>query len=113
MLCLPEMFSNIIVGLKWKGRFGWYVSYKEMWFLDETLLIEEYAKWAIEKGLPPEPQTRPDDVRYHLPILSEKNVDEFLPRIAKYSAATNELREYLMLAMEYNSRTDVFYEYIE
>jgi hypothetical protein len=83
-----------------------------MWFLDETELSMEYARWAERKGLPLEPLMAEENERYNLPILSEKNVDVFIPRIAKYAVTADELREYLKVALELESREDVFYDYL-
>jgi len=112
MLCLPKAYENIIVGLKWENSFGWYVSCKEMWFLDETILIKAYLEWAHDKGLPPESAISEDDERYGIPILNEDNIDLFLGRIAKYSAALDELREHLKQEVKNNNLEDVFYDWL-
>ena len=112
MQCLPEAYKNIIVGLRWRGQFAWYISLKEMWFLDETELEREYEQWCREKGLPLDFAVSKDDERYGILVLSEENIELFLPRISKYVAPTDELREYLKLAMETETQNDVFFEYM-
>ena len=111
MQCLPEAYKNIIVGLKWRGQFTWYISLKEMWFLDETELEIEYEQWCREKGLPLDFAVSKNDERYGILVLSEENIELFLPRISKYAAPTDELREYLKLAMETETQ-NVFFEYM-
>lgn len=112
MQCLPEAYKKIIVGLKWNGQFSWYVSEKEMWFLDETILEKEYEQWCREKNLPLDFAVSKDDERYGILVLSEKNIQLFLPRIAKYAATVDDLQEYLKLSMEIDTPDDVFYEYM-
>lgn len=112
MQCLPEAYKNIIVGLRWRGQFTWYISLKEMWFLDETELESEYEQWCREKGLPLDFAVSKDDERYGILVLSEENIELFLPSISKYVAPTDELREYLKLAMETETLADVFFEYM-
>ncbi|MPN40665.1 hypothetical protein SDC9_188203 [bioreactor metagenome] len=112
MQCLPEAYKNIIVGLKWRGKFAWYVSLKDMWFLDETALEREYEQWCKRKGLPLNFAVSEDDERYGLCVLNEKNVNLFLPRIAKYAVSSDELREYMKLAMNIKSRDEVTLEYM-
>ena len=34
MLLEPSMTENVIVGVMWKNRFQWYVTRKEIWFMD-------------------------------------------------------------------------------
>ena len=109
---LPEAYKNIIVGIKWRGQFAWYVSLKEMWFLDETESERAYEQWCKEKGLPLDFAVSTDDERYGLPVLNEENIDLFLPRISKFIIPTDELREYLKLAMGIKDRDDVLYEYM-
>lgn len=112
MLCLPEAYKSIIVGLKWRGRFTWYVSLKEIWNLDETELTNEYEHWCSKKGLPLNFANSEDDERYGILVLSEDNIELFLPRIIKYAVSVDELREYLTLAMEIETREDVFFQFM-
>ncbi len=112
MLYLPKAYENIVVGLKWNGCFGWYVSYKEMWFLDQNVLIEAYMEKAHERGIPPESTMSEEDERYGIPVLNEDNIDLFLGRIAKYSAAVSELREHLKQDKKDNGSEEVFYDWL-
>ena len=112
MLCFPKAYENIVVGLKWKGCLGWFVSNKEMWFLDETILIKAYLEWARDKGLSNESTISEEDERYDIPILSEDNIDIFLERIAKYHVTVDELRECLKHDIKNSSLEDVFYDWL-
>lgn len=112
MQCLPEAYKNIIVGLRWKGQFAWYVSLKDMWFLDETKLEKEYEKWCKDKGLSFDFAVSKDDERYGFLVLNEGNIDVFLPRISKFGASADELREYMKLAMDIKTIDDVIFEYM-
>ena len=86
----PIECENIIVGIKWKGEFNWYVSEKEMWFMNETLFP------TSDKDVPPE-LIPPDDPRYQLEIVDENTVDIFMPRIEKFKVPVDELCELLEL----------------
>ena len=93
----PVYCENIIVGVKWKGEFNWYVSEKEMWFMNETKfsLTEEQRAMLVEI---------PDDPRYQLEIVDENTVDIFMPRIEKFKVPVDELCELL----EFNILTEEF-----
>ena len=112
MRILPEAYKNIIVGLRWREKFAWYVSLKDIWFLDQTELEREYEQWCKKKGLPLNFAVSEDDERYGIFVLNEENINLFLPRIAKYAVSSDELREYMKLAMNIKSRDEVTLEYM-
>jgi len=114
MQCLPKAYQDIIVGLNWKGQFSWYVSEKEMWFMDLNKLRDITIKRFTEEGIPLSRMwsTEDDEERGNIRILSEESIDLFLPRISKYAASVDELREYLKLAIEIETREYVFFEYM-
>lgn len=112
MKCLPEAYENIIVGLKWRDRFAWYVSVKEMWFLVETIGQERAEQWCQEKCFPLEDAVFQEDERYGIPVLNENTIDAFLPRISAYAAPVDELRDFMKLTLELSGREDAFYTYM-
>ena len=112
MLLEPLATENIIVGVKWNSCFGWYVTKKNLWFMDFNKMDEAYAKKFEEYGLPFSNLAfgDPDPERQDIPILDENTIVMFSPRIKKYSVTVDDLREHLRLCVEIESPTQVFYD---
>jgi len=114
MLLEPAMTENIIVGVMWKGRFRWYVTEKEIWFMDSNKMkTADEKKWK-EYGLPLSNLVygAEDPEREGIPILDENTIELFSLRIEKYAVTVDELRELLEFCIATESRVDVFYDFL-
>ncbi len=81
--------NNIIVGVLFDGQFDWYVTDKELWYLDYKKRIDAFRKkgYEIENFI--------DDTRKDLLVLSSNNAGQFLREIEKCKFTTNDLRQFL------------------
>lgn len=91
MLLEPLYAENIIVAIIYNNEFKWYVTDKELWFLDYNKLDNAYKSLGIKIQDNNEPEER-----RKIKVLDNENVDIFLQRINKYIATKDELN-YLLL----------------
>jgi hypothetical protein len=107
MKCFPEYAMNIIVGVQHQGRWGWYITEKEVWFLDYIKWSEAYGEGTEELGQ----RWLDDDYCVYFPIVDEKTAPLFLEAIRDYRVETEELRECMMVYIEsqadYNEMLDL------
>lgn len=45
---VPEYNEDIIVGVYYDNFFNWYVTDKEIWFLDYKKRIDAFKKWDLK-----------------------------------------------------------------
>jgi len=90
MLIEPCGNENVVVLVKFDSRFHYYVTDKELWFLDDVI-DDEY--WKANGWVIPEVQGERADFE----LLDETNVSQFLPVIAQYEVDFEELKEYYNL----------------
>ncbi|WPK12114.1 hypothetical protein R6U77_00050 [Lysinibacillus louembei] len=113
MLLEPKMLENIIVGLLVDNSFNWYVSPKDLWFLDRKKQEEAYMLKFKEIGLGNiGGNIHTDDERTGIEILDEHSIIEFTPKINKYSVSREELREALKLNLLTKSKEDTIYTFL-
>ncbi|KJD42533.1 hypothetical protein [Paenibacillus terrae] len=113
MLLEPKALENIIVGLLVENSFKWYISPKDLWFLDRKKQEDAFIKKFKELGLKNIGNNiEEDDERKGIAVLDEHSFIEFVPRINKYSVSTDELRESLKLNLLTKSKEDTFYTFI-
>ncbi|ANF97581.1 hypothetical protein [Paenibacillus bovis] len=91
-----EYAENIIIAVKFKGEFTWFVTEKDYWYLD----LVKWENAFIDKGHAIFNQGDYSD-RFDIPILDEKSADAFLCEISEYKASKEELSE-LILAIDLN-----------
>lgn len=91
MVLEPLYAENIIVAVIYNNEFKWYVTDKELWFLDYNKLDSVYKNLGISI----EDNNEPEE-RVGLKVLDNENVDVFLQKINKYIATKEELN-YLLL----------------
>lgn len=92
MYILPECNVNTVVGVVYKGKFSWYVTEREFWYLN----------MIMEDGLHGE--------RVGIEILDTDTFEVFQKRIEIYKTSTDELREYFIIADEYN-KEDAYFDF--
>ena len=114
MLLEPISTENIIVGVRWNGHFSWYVTMKDLWFMDSEKLKAAYIKKFEESGIPLSNLDFGEDEpeRQEIPLLDENTFIKFEPRIKKYLVTANELKENLKLSIGVNSLENVFYDFL-
>lgn len=93
-----EYAQNIIVGVIFQTKFEWYVSEKEIWFLD----LKKHMQAYTDKGYPPR---NPDDFsgRFDIPIVNEETAQIFLKAMEQYKVKRDELSDLLITTI---SKTD-------
>ncbi|WP_252254144.1 hypothetical protein [Clostridium sp. ZBS12] len=91
----PDGIEDVVVLIKSDNFYQYYVSEKECWMLNITVL--EVADWPNE------------DIRYGIPILNEDNICEFKEGIKKLEVSKKELKEYYMIYKELYGDLDAHY----
>lgn len=86
MKLLPLYAENIIVGTKNNGIFNWYVTDKELWFLDFCKLVKAYS----EKGFSGF-EAIDENERSGIDVLDENSATHFLKKIEMYKVKELEL----------------------
>ncbi|MES5894465.1 hypothetical protein [Bacillus cereus group sp. RP43] len=91
MILEPLYAENIVVAVIYNNEFRWYVTDKELWFLDYSKLDNAYKNLgvSIENNYEMEE-------RNGIKVLDNENVEVFLLRINKYNVTKEELN-YLLL----------------
>ncbi|TRW21019.1 hypothetical protein FL857_12285 [Criibacterium bergeronii] len=101
MLIEPIYAENIIVGVIWNKIFKWYVTEKDLWFLDYNKLDKGY----LEKGYDIE-DIVDDNERRGIEVLDKNTVDIFLDRISKYLTTEYELNNLFNKISEFDDCLD-------
>ncbi|MED2184319.1 hypothetical protein [Bacillus wiedmannii] len=91
MILEPLYAENIIVAVIYKNEFRWYVTDKELWFLDYYKLDQAYKNIGISIG-----DNDKTEERNEIKVLDYENVEVFLVRINQYKT-TKEALNYLLL----------------
>lgn len=86
MMLLPKYAETLIVGVKLNSNFSWYISDKELWYLDLRKLIQAYEK----KGFLI-PESEDFSNRFNIDIVNEDNAEQFLSKMSAYVVKTEEL----------------------
>lgn len=87
----PDYMENIIVGVLLNDKFSWYVSDKDLWFLDYSKMIQSFEKKGFEIDV-----ENIDDKRKGMIILDTENAAEFLKRIEINKVTSSELHSALL-----------------
>lgn len=106
MVLEPLYAENIIVAVIYKDEFKWYVTDKELWFLDYNKLDNESE--TLDIGVEEEYEA---DERKGIKILNRDNADIFLQRINKDIATTEELNSLLCKCIESRTESDEILNY--
>ncbi|MCW1242514.1 hypothetical protein [Bacillus pretiosus] len=91
MILEPLYAKNIIVAVIYKNEFRWYVTDKELWFLDYNKLDNAYKNLGI--SIEDNDET---EERNEIKVLDHENVEVFLVRINQYKTTKEDLN-YLLL----------------
>lgn len=90
-IVLSDFSENIIVGVVYNNIYNWYVTDKEIWFLDYKKRIKIFGDKGFEIK-----EEYLDESRQNLLILDSHNINIFLDRISEHKISTNELRRFLI-----------------
>src|SRR4051794_30187263 len=77
---MPEISyaDNIIVGVIHKTKWFWYVSEKELWFMD----LVKFSQAFVNKGHNADMTNFSE--RFNIPVINEETVEQFLAEIEQY-----------------------------
>lgn len=113
MLFEPDGITKIIIGTRINNDFNWYITDKDLWFMDYEKLHNDYKKKFENLKIPYNMDNHEDqNERKGLPILNEISIHELKPRIDKYKVTVDELRELLKMHLSFNSKEDTYYCFI-
>ncbi|KKI89761.1 hypothetical protein WQ54_24780 [Bacillus sp. SA1-12] len=86
-----EYAETIIVGVLYREKWNWYVTDKEMWFLD----LIKFEKAFIDAGYE---LYNPGDYsdRFDIPIINRHTVANFIEYIEEYKVTTTQLAKMLL-----------------
>lgn len=87
MLLEPQYAQNIIVAVIFHGEWRWYVTDKELWFLDLNKLTNAFS----DKGY--DMNEEDDSERFGIRVLSEQTADLFLSLIQELRVEVTDLRQ--------------------
>ncbi|EOP72617.1 hypothetical protein KOW_01185 [Bacillus cereus VDM006] len=92
----PLYTKNVIVGIKYKNKFNWYITEPDLWYLDYNQAGYAPDEYAEE--------------RKDISILNENTIDNFLERIEKYEVFTEEIRSNFLSELS-NNGEETIYDY--
>lgn len=97
-----EYAKDVIVGVRFEGRWFWYASSIEYWFLD-------YRKWGALFG---ESESKAENAqsRFGIPVVTKRMARRFLEHMQPYLISTDELRR--MLRKHRAESPDEYVEYL-
>ena len=98
MLLQPIYCTNIIVGVKSKEKFNWFVTDKKLWYLDYTKLYKSLENMYTQMGRSNKRFLYEVgdfasfcQKRWGISTINNKTVSKFLAMIESYSADAEEL----------------------
>ncbi|MBJ8105116.1 MULTISPECIES: hypothetical protein [Bacillus cereus group] len=91
MILEPLYAENIVVAVIYNNEFRWYVTDKELWFLDYNKLDNAYKNLGVSTE-----DNYETEERNGIKVLDNENIEVFLQRINKYNVTKEELN-YLLL----------------
>ncbi|PGM91388.1 hypothetical protein [Bacillus cereus] len=91
MILEPLYTENIIVAVIYNNEFKWYVTDKELWYLDYNKLTNTYNSLGVSIS-----DYEEAEERNGIKVLNTENIKVFLSRINKYITTKEELN-YLLL----------------
>lgn len=78
--------ADVIVAVaKWKGRFRWFKSNRELWVLD----LDKWTQDFVDAGYAVPPPD--EDERFGIPVVSDEFVDRYFDEMATFEVTKDEL----------------------
>ena len=93
----PEYAEYIIVAVIQDEILSWYITDKEIWYMDYAKRIKQFEEKGYKISL-----EYIDDSRKEILMLDTDNINLFKERISEYEVTTDTLRKYLEKEKELN-----------
>ncbi|MFF2484298.1 hypothetical protein [Paenibacillus sp. NPDC058071] len=94
----PNFPNTVVVLVKHKEEYSWYVSEKELWIMDLVKLDNAFRR---KFNQPEVTETEADyEERVGCEILSEKNIEQFQEAVEHFKVSYTELADYFKLYSE-------------
>lgn len=94
----PNYLETVVVLVKYKDQYTWYVSEKEMWIMDLLALDNAFRR---KFNQPEVTETEADyEERVGCEILSEHNIEQFQQAMKDYEVRYDDLADYFRLYSE-------------
>lgn len=87
--------TEIICGVQYNGKFSWYVSDRELWILDYTILESHLAHYGYNLE-----EISIDSKRKDTKILVKENAEKFLKQMAEFEVSSKDLQFYLLESID-------------
>jgi len=87
----PDYTKNIIVAVIIDKNLSWYVTEREIWYLDYERLLDSYRKRGYDVGSSPT-----EDARKNMLILDSDTASDFLKNIKEYRTTADDLKKQLV-----------------
>lgn len=100
---VPDYNENIIVGVLYNEVFNWFVTDKEIWYLDYQKRINAFNEKGFEVK-----EEYIDEARKEILILNSSNAKIFLKRIEKLKVESMQLRKLLQKAKNSNDDSWIY-----
>ena len=113
MLLEPNGVTEIIVGLMVDGKYSWYVTDKEPWFMDYNKFRDASRRKCEQLKIPYNTDNHKTlNERAGFEILNEFSIREFKKVIEKYQASVEELRSLLELYLLVYGSEDAYFRFL-
>jgi len=93
-----EYGVHVIVATRHRGRWSWYISEKEDWFLDQQKFGEAFEELSRKPAPPPDRE---------IEIVNEKTAETFLAQMQPYAVDSKELGAMVAARLAEGSEEDV------
>lgn len=95
MASLINFPTEIICGVQYNGEFSWYVSDRELWILDYTILDSYLVQYGYSiEGL------SIDSKRSDSKVLVKENAENFLKQMTDFEVSSEDLQSYLLESID-------------
>ncbi|MBC2322550.1 hypothetical protein [Listeria booriae] len=88
---IPDYTENVIVAVVVNEKFSWYITDKEIWYLDYEKRLAAFKKQGFEINI-----SYIDESRKNCLVLDTANASSFLFSIKVWETSTNHLKEMLI-----------------
>lgn len=97
----PKYAENIIVCVKKNKSYKWYVTDKEIWFLDLRKLITAYKERGYDIH-----NSEDFSERFEIDIVDINNASIFLDKVSEFEVSCEDLKR-MLIKLEYNYITEM------
>lgn len=113
MLLEPKSTQNIIVGTLVEDNFKWFVTEKDLWFMDYEKRRNDYKNKIKKYNLHYDMDTHIiNNERKDIDILNEFTIGKFINNIQMYKVTTDELRELVELSLVIDGKKITYFNFL-